>query len=69
MKNNKILGIKIECYLNHWYPLYPFYIYTTIKFDLNDNIPIKDRLMIFLNQKELTILTKNLFTYSKKNML
>ena len=51
MKNNKILEIKIECYLNHWYPLYPFYIYTTIKFDLNDNIPIKDRINDFLKSK------------------
>ena len=51
MKNSKILEIKIECYLNHWYPLYPFYIYTTIKFDLNDNIPIKDRINDFLKSK------------------
>ena len=51
MKNSNILEIKIECYLAHWYPLYPFYFYKTIKFDLNDTIPIKDKINDFLISK------------------
>jgi len=70
MKNSNILEIKIECYLSSWYPLYPFYFYREIKLDLNDNIPIKNKINDFLISKGIANPNKKyIYLFNKEHAI